>query len=252
MISVNPINEFEKFDLVDKQGIRRHLKLYSKNGNIYIGPVQVLFNRSFVFKDKHRLDFISKIDLHGNELLHVSTLFNKIGEHEYYSNFRINTIKQFLFDKGYTEEDFIIKDKIYTCIKENFIEFGFNSMNFGLDKKGDIWVHYKEYEEQKQYKDIVNQLTIGERNEFEKEYRRMLRFIRYANIKKSGEVKCFALKSINITKLYRWLSDNRLLHKVKYVADIYNDVVRELDFTDINKNNTILKVIVTENGIKRK
>lgn len=252
MIRVNPINEYEKFELVDKQNIKRQLKLYNKNGNLYLGPVQALFNRTFVFKDKHRIDFISKIDNHCNELLHVTTLFDKINTQECYSNFTIDMIKEFLFGLGFTEEDLVLKDKTYTCARENFIDFGFNSMNFCLDKKGDIWVHYKGYEEEKQYRDIVNQLSMGEINEFEKEYRKMLRFIRYVNIKKNGEVKCFALKSINITKLYRWLSDNSLIHKVRYVTDIYNDTLRELSFTDIDVSNTIVKVVVTKDGIKLK
>ena len=122
-------------------------------------------------------------------------------------------------------------------------------MNFCLDRKGDIWVHYKEYEEQKQYREIVNKLPENKIEEFDKEFRRMIRFIRYASIDNEGNVKGFALKSVNISKLYRWLSENHLIHKVNYVADIYNETTRELSFTDINESNTYVKVIATKDGL---
>ena len=144
MIRVSIIPDVESFYVVDKNNIRRKLKIYSKKGNVYIGPVQSLFNRNFVYKDKYRLDFASKLDGHLNELLHVQTLFEKIEQQTTYSNFTVDMIKDILYDKGYTDDDFYMKDKIYTCAKENFIEFGFNTMNFCLDRKGDIWVHYKE------------------------------------------------------------------------------------------------------------
>lgn len=251
MIRVNAISEFEKFVIEDKQGVRRNLKLYVKNGNVYIGPVQALFNRVFICKDKHRMDFISKLDNHFNELMHVTTVFNKIKECGIYSNFTVDMLKAFLKERGLDDSDLELKDKIYTCGREQFIDFGFNSMNFCLDKKGDIWVHYKEYEEQKQYRDIVNHLSIAQLNEFEKDYRKMLRFIRYASVK-GDNVKCFSLKSINISKLYRWLSDNHIIHKVKYVSDIYNETLRELSFVDIDKKSPYVKVVVTKEGIKLK
>lgn len=251
MIRVNAICEFEKFMVEDKKGIVRNLKLYVKNGNVYIGPVQSLFNRVFICKDKHRMDFISKLDNHFNELMHVTTVFKKINECEIYSNFTVDMLKAFLKERGFDNDDLELKDKIYTCGREYFIDFGFNSMNFCLDKKGDIWVHYKEYEEQKQYRDIVNQLSMSELNEFEKEYRKMLRFIRYASVR-GDSVKCFSLKSINITKLYQWLSDNHIIHKVKYVSDIYNETLRELSFIDSNEDSAYIKVLVTKEGIKLK
>ena len=77
----------------------------------------------------------------------------------------------------------------------------------------------------------------------------MIRFIRYANIDDAGNVKGFALKSINISKLYKWLSENHLIHKVNYVSDIYNEAVRELGFTDITVENTFVKVIATTEGL---
>lgn len=249
MIRVSAISDFEKLELIDKSGIKRSLKMFIKNKNIYIGPIQSLFNRTYVCKDKNRMDFISKLDKNFNELMHVSIIFEKINEFNLYSNFTESIIKEYLYSKGFIDEDFELKNKTYTCAKENFIEFGFNSMNFCLDRKGDIWVHYKEYEEQKQYREIVNKLPENKIEEFDKEFRRMIRFIRYANIDNEGSVKGFALKSINISKLYRWLSENQLIHKVNYVADIYNETLRELSFTDIDESNTYVKVIATKDGL---
>jgi hypothetical protein len=249
MIRVSAISDFEKFELIDKNGIKRSLKMFVKNKNIYIGPIQSLFNRTYVCKDKNRMDFISKLDKNFNELMHVSIIFEKINEFNLYSNFTESIIKEYLYSKGFIDEDFELKNKTYTCAKENFIEFGFNSMNFCLDRKGDIWVHYKEYEEQKQYREIVNKLPENKIEEFDKEFRRMIRFIRYANIDNEGNVKGFALKSINISKLYRWLSENQLIHKVNYVTDIYNETLRELSFTDIDESNTYVKVIATKDGL---
>lgn len=249
MIRVSAISDFEKFELIDKNGIKRSLKMFVKNKNIYIGPIQSLFNRTYVCKDKNRMDFISKLDKNFNELMHVSIIFEKINEFNLYSNFTESIIKEYLYSKGFIDEDFELKNKTYTCAKENFIEFGFNSMNFCLDRKGDIWVHYKEYEEQKQYREIVNKLPENKIEEFDKEFRRMIRFIRYANIDNEGNVKGFALKSINISKLYRWLSENQLIHKVNYVTDIYNETLRELSFTNIDESNTYVKVIATKDGL---
>ena len=249
MIRVSIIPEVESFYVLDKNSIKRRLKIYSKKGNVYIGPVQSLFNRNFVFKDKYRLDFSSKLDGHLNELLHVQTLFEKIEQQNAYSNFTVEMIKEILYNKGFTDEDFYMKDKTYTCAKENFIEFGFNTMNFCLDRKGDIWVHYKEYEEQKQYREIVSKLDKTKLKEFEKDYRKMNRFVRYVNTDDLNEIKCFSLRSINISKLYQWLTDNHLIHKVKYVSDIYNDVTRELDFTEVTVENSYMKVLVTKDGI---
>lgn len=249
MIRVSAISDFEKLELIDKNGIKRSLKMFIKNKNIYIGPIQSLFNRTYVCKDKNRMDFISKLDKNFNELMHVSIIFEKINEFNLYSNFTESIIKEYLYSKGFIDEDFELKHKTYTCAKENFIEFGFNSMNFCLDRKGDIWVHYKEYEEQKQYREIVNKLPENKIEEFDKEFRRMIRFIRYANIDNEGSVKGFALKSINISKLYRWLSENQLIHKVNYVTDIYNETLRELSFTDIDESNTYVKVIATKDGL---
>lgn len=249
MIKVYAISEVENYELIDLKNIKRRIRLYNKNGNLYIGPIHSLFNRNFVYKDKCRLDFVSKLDNHFNELLHVQSVFKKIEKQSNYSNFTIDMIKDFLKEKGYTEEDMTLKSKTYTCAKENFIDFGFNTMNFCLDKKGDIWVHYKEYEEQKQYREIINQLNPNSLKDFEKEYRKMNRFIRYVNTEDVNDIKCFALKSINVSKLYSWLSDNKIIHKVKYISDIYNDAMRELSFTDITPENTYVKVIVTEEGI---
>lgn len=249
MIRINLISNFEKYDLEDKNGVKRCLKLYEKNGRIYLGPVQSLFNRIYVCKDKCRLDFFSKLDNHFNELMHISVVFDKINEFPMYSNFTIDMIKEFIYSKGYTEDNFKMKSKTYTCAKENFIEFGFNSMNFCLDRKGDIWVHYKEYEEQKQYREIIKNLNNNKLEEFDKMYRKSIRFIRYASVDSNGKVKCFSLKSINVTKLYQWLSDNHIIHKIHYVSDIYNETLRELSFTDITVENTYVKVVLTENGL---
>ena len=109
-------------------------------------------------------------------------------------------------------------------------------------------MHYKEYEEQKQYREIANKLSGDKLTEFDKAYKKMIRFIRYANVD-GNKVKGFALKSINISKLYEWLTDNHLIHKVNYVTDIYNEAQRELSFTDITTENTYVKVIATEDGV---
>ena len=249
MIRVSAISDFEQFELIDKHGVKRKLKMFEKNGNIYIGPVQALFDRTHICKDKNRMDFTSKLDKRFNELLHVSSIIEKINKHKTYSYFTKDIILEFLYSKGYTEEDIILKNKTYTCARENFIEYGFNSMNFCLDRREDLWVHYKEYEEQKQYREIIKNIPKEKLSDFENEYKKMVRFIRYANIDNEGNVKGFALKSINISKLYRWLSDNYLIHKINYVSDIYNEVTRELEFTDITVENTFVKVIATPDGL---
>ena len=249
MIRVSAVSEFEKFELVDKDGVKRSLKLFEKNGNLYIGPVQSLFNRTYICKDKNRMDFTSKLDKRFNELLHVSSIFEKINKHKTYSYYTIEILKDYLYSKGYTDNDFTLKNKTYTCARENFIEYGFNSMNFCLDRRDDIWVHYKEYEEQKQYREIINVIPENKLKAFNDDYKKMLRFIRYAHIDDNNNVKGFALKSINISKLYNWLTENHLIHKVNYVSDIYNEAVRELSFTDITVENTFVKVIATEDGL---
>lgn len=249
MIRVSAVSEFERFTIVDKNGVERKLKMFVKNNNIYLGPVQALFNRTYVCKDKNRMDFVSKLDKGFNELLHISSIFEKISKHKVYSNFTIELLKQFLYTKGYTDEDFTLKNKIYTCARENFIEYGFNSMNFCLDRRDDIWVHYKDYEETKQYREIVNKVPEHKMKEFETCYKKMIRFIRYAAVQDDGTVKGFALKSINISKLYEWLSDNHLIHQVNYVSDIYHEAKRELSFSDITVDNTYVKVIATTEGL---
>ena len=249
MIRVSAVSEFERFTLVDKNGVERKLKMFVKNNNIYLGPVQALFNRTYVCKDKNRMDFVSKLDKGFNELLHISTIFEKIKKHKVYSNFTIDLLKQFLYTQGFTDEDFILKNKTYTCAKENFIEYGFNSMNFCLDRRDDIWVHYKDYEEQKQYREIISKVPSHKMEDFENCYKKMIRFIRYASIQDDGSVKGFALKSINISKLYEWLSSNHIIHQVNYVSDIYHETKRELSFSDVNVDNTYVKVIATPEGL---
>jgi hypothetical protein len=248
MMRVSYVEPLERFVLKDKNGIDRRLKLYYKNGNLYLGGVQALFNRHYVCKDKNRIEFTSKLTKRYTELMHIATIFEKIDKHKVYSNFTKEMLKEALYAKGYTDEDFTLKDKLYTCARENFIEYGFNSMNFCLDRRDDIWVHYKEYEETKQYNEIVKNLPVELLRTFERDYSKMVRFIRYAEVK-DNEVRCFALKSINITKLYRWLSDNKVLHSINYVSDIYHETLRELDFTEVDKDNTYVKVIATSEGV---
>lgn len=249
MMRVSYIHDVEKFELVDKNGVNRKLKVYVKNNNIYIGPLHGLFNRNFVCKDSNRIDFVSKLDLGSGELMHVSVIFDKIKKHRVYSNYTIDLIKEFLYGKGFTDEDFKLQPKNYTCAKEHFIEYGFNSMNVCLDRREDVWVHYKDYEETKQYKEIISKLSKDKIKEFEKEYKKMSRFIRYANVDENGNVKCFALKSVNITKLYRWASDNHIIHKINYVSDIYHEAVRIIDLEGTTVDNTYIKVTVTEDGL---
>lgn len=249
MMRVSFVEPLERFTIVDKNGIERRLKLYYKKGNLYLGGVQALFNRHYVCKDKNRMEFTSKLTRRYTELMHISVIFEKIDKHKVYSNFTKEMLKEALYAKGYTDDDFTLKDKLYTCTRENFIQYGFNSMNFCLDRRNDIWVHYKEYEEHKQYNEIVKQIPPNKLRDFEKEYNcKMVRFIRYAEVTDDGNVNCFALKSINITKLYNWLSENKIIHSVNYVADIYHETLRELDFTDVDINNTYVKVIATSDG----
>ena len=40
-----------------------------------------------------------------------------------------------------------------------------------------------------------------------------------------------------------------MIHKINYVADIYNEVTRELEFTGITVENTFVKVIATPDGL---
>ena len=249
MFRVSYVESVEKFVLKDKNGIERKIKMFVKNGNIYLGPLHSLFNRNFVCKDINRIEFSSKLDTDHHELMHVSVLFNKIKKHVVHSNFTIPMIEQFLFSKGYTEDDLTFKDKLYTCGKEHFIEYGFNSMNVCLDRRDDIWVHYKEYEEKKQFNEILKTLPEGTIGKFKKAYKnKMVRFIRYANVKEDGTVECFALKSINISKLYRWLTDVSIIHKVNYVVDIYHEATRIIELANTTSENTYVKVVVTEDG----
>lgn len=253
MMRVSYVEPLERFTLVDKNGIERRLKLYYKKGNLYLGGVQALFNRHYVCKDKNRIEFTSKLTKRYTELMHISVIFEKIDKHKVYSNFTKEMLKEALYAKGYTDDDFTLKDKLYTCAKENFIQYGFNHMNFCLDRRDDLWVHYKEYEEHKQYSEIVKHIPACDLRDFEKEYGcHMVRFIRYAEVSDDGTVRCFALKSINITKLYKWLSDHKLIHSVDYVADIYHETMRMLDFAEVNKDNTYVKVIATADGVTLK
>lgn len=249
MMRVSYVEPTERFTIEDKNGIKRRLKLYYKNGNLYLGSVSALFNRHYVCKDKNRIEFTSKLTKHYTELMHISVIFEKIDKHKVYSNFTKDMLKEFLYSKGYTDDDFTLKEKAYTCGVENFIEYGFNSMNFCLDRRGDIWVHYKDYEENKQYNEIVKHISKELLRQFECDYKKMVRFVRYADMTKPGEVKCFALKSINITKLYQWLNDHHLIHSVNYVADIYHESLRMLDFSDVNEDNTYVKVLATSEGV---
>ena len=249
MMKVRAIEPTEVFMLKDKNGIERKIKLFYKKGNLYLGSLAVLFNRHYICKDKNRIEFTSKLSSHFTELMHIATIFEKIDQHKVYSNFTKEILKECLYSKGYTDEDFILKPKPYTCCKENFIEYGFNSMNFCLDRKENIWVHYKEYEENKQYKEIIKNIPNNKIKEFEQEYKSMVKFIRYAEVLDDNKVNCFALKSINITKLYQWLNDNHVIYKVNYVSDIYHETLRVLSFSDINIDNTYVKVLVTPDGI---
>lgn len=253
MIRVSMVNEYEVYSLDDKNGVSRQIKLFTANGNIYMGPVQSLFDRTYVMRDKHRMNFVSKLDTKQNELIHVSVILNKIREIGRYSYYTEEMIINFLKGLGYTEDDLTLKEKQYSTSKEMFIEYGFNSMNFCLDRRGDIWVHYKAYEEKKQYREILSHIGRDElRVEFEKMYRKIFRFIRYINMDDGNDIKCFALKSINITKLYFWLKDHGLIHKISYVSDIYNETLRELEFHDVNVNDSYIKVVVDSDGVRLK
>lgn len=253
MIRVNMIHESEMFKLEDKNGVVRQIKLFESHGNIYMGPVHALFDRTYVMKDKNRINFVSKIDLKQNELMHVSVILEKIEEHKHYSYYTKDMIINFLKERGYTEEDIALKPKIYSTAKEMFIEYGFNSMNFCLDRRGDIWVHYKSYEEKKQHMDILAHIkTEEEKIEFEKMYKRLFRFVRYTNMDDENNIKCFALKSINITKLYFWLSEQQLIHKVNYVSDIYNETLREIAFHNVKVDDPYIKVIIDNDGARLK
>lgn len=253
MIRVSMIHDYETVKLEDKNGIVRQMKLFEVHGNIYMGPVHALFDRTYVMKDKHRMNFVSKLDVKQNELLHVNVVLEKIKEHKHYSYYTEDMIINFLKERGYTENDMTLKPKIYSTAKEMFIEYGFNSMNFCLDRRGDIWVHYKSYEEKKQYLDILAHINNKEeKEEFEKMYKKLFRFVRYTNIDDPENIKCFALKSINITKLYHWLNDHKLIHKVNYVSDIYNETLREIEFHDVKADDPYIKVIIDNDGVRLK
>lgn len=228
MIRVNMVQEVETITIEDKNGIMRRLNIFVKEDNMYIGPVQALFDRTFILKDRHRMDFNSKLDKHQNEMPHVSFILDKIEKFPNHSYFTKEAIMELIVERGIQNVE--LKPKVYTACRELFIEFGFNSMNFCLDRRGDIWVHYKLYEEQKQRKNILKNLSEELQDEFESLYNRSFRFIRYVHIEEDGSIKCFALKSLNISKLYRWLSDKMLIHKVEYVSEIYNETLRELEF----------------------
>ena len=253
MIRVSMVNDYKIHTIFDKKGVGRQIKVFKTNDNIYLGPVQTLFDRTYVMKDKHRMNFVSKLDTKQNELAHVQVILNKIKEYGRYSYYTEEEIKRFLIGLGYTEDDMTLKPKIYSTSKEMFIEYGFNSMNFCLDRRGDIWVHYKAYEEKKQYREILNNIDNDDlKEEFEKMYRKIFRFVRYVNMDDENDIKCFALKSINITSLYFWLKEHALIHKVNYVGDVYNETLRELAFHDISSNDSYVKVIIDSDGVRLK
>lgn len=253
MIRVSMVSEYNTYTIFDKKGVGRQIKIFKSNDNIYLGPVQTLFDRTYVMKDKHRMNFVSKLDNKQNELMHVRVVLDKIREYGCYSYYTEDGIVNFLKGLGYTEDDMSLKPKIYSTSKEMFIEYGFNSMNFCLDRRGDIWVHYKAYEEKKQYREILNNINNSVlRDEFEKMYRKIFRFVRYINMDDENNVKCFALKSINITKLYFWLKDHGLIHKINYVGDIYNETLRELEFHNVSSEDNYTKVIIDSEGVRLK
>lgn len=228
MIRVNMVQEIGTKIVRDKNGITRKLNLFVKDDNLYIGPVQALFDRTFILRDRHRMDFNSKLDKHQNEMPHVSFILDKIEKFPNHSYFTKGAILDVIIESGVRSIE--LKPRTYIACKELFIQFGFNSMNFCLDRRGDIWVHYKSYEEQKQRRDILKNLSDDLYKEFDSLYNKSFRFIRYVHIEDDGEVKCFALKSLNISKIYRWLTDKMLIHKVNYISEIYNEAVRELEF----------------------
>lgn len=251
MIRVSMLHEIQRISVKDKDGYDKKINLFEKNGTIYMGPAQSIFNRTYVLKDRSRLNFISKIDIAGNELLNLSVLMNLIKTNPRHSYFTEEGIMEILTNLGYDESYLKLKPKTYTCAKEMFIEYGFNTMNFCLDRRGDIWVHYKTYEEQKQYRHITSFISNNDFDEFNHFYKKICRYVRYIDTDTINEpnVQCFALRSLNITKLYRWLSDKHLIHKVKYVADVYNETLREIEFYGVTIENSYYKVIATEDGL---
>lgn len=251
MIRVNMVQDVEVISIKDKTGVVRQLKIFIKDDSMYIGPVQTLFDRNYILRDRHRIDFNSKLDMHQNELAHVSFILDKIDKFPDNSYFTKGQIFDMVIDFNVSSLE--LKKKTYTACEELFIEYGFNSMNFCLDRRGDIWVHYKQYEEQKQRKNILKALSREQQVQFDELYRKCFRFIRYVNIdKETNEIKCFALKSLNITKIYRWLTDMMLIHKVDYVSDIYNAAMLELEFHKPEDNDMCYKVQSDKDGIRLK
>lgn len=253
MIRVSMVQDVEIINVEDKNGVMRQLRIFVKDDNMYIGPVQALFDRTYVLKDRHRMNFNSKLDKHQNELPHISFILDKIENFPEYSYFDKETMIKLAVERNI--QDLNVKKKIYTACEELFIEYGFNSMNFCLDRRGDIWVHYKQYEEQKQRKSILKVINDDKLlEEFEALYRKCFRFIRYVNIdKNTNEIKCFALKSLNITKLYIWLADHMIIYKVDYVSDVYNETLRELEFHKPEEGEDMCyKIYSDKNGFKLK
>ena len=125
---------------VDKNGVERRLKLYFKKGNLYLGGVQALFNRHYVCKDKNRIEFTSKLTRRYTELMHISVIFDKIDKHKVYSNFTKEILKEALYAKGYTDEDFTLKDKLNgnSIFKGNVSEIKKQILNI----KGILDIHH--------------------------------------------------------------------------------------------------------------
>lgn len=230
MIRVNTVSTTKEVTTVDKKRSQRNLQIVVEDGKVYLGPVGAIFDRKYVMRDKNRAYLTSKLTTNFGELLNISTLLSKIKTYPYYSYFTKDMIIKLLEENGISSQIINYEPETYTCAREHVIDFGFNTMNFCIDNHDDIWVYYKEYEEQKQFRSIINKLSHDQFKEFMLVYPKMVRYIRYVNTNNQDNLKGFALKSINVSKLYKWLDEVHVLHNINYVSDIYNECTRIMAF----------------------
>lgn len=252
MLRMNLVNreQIERFVVKNKKGDDIQLEIFRKEGNIYIGPSTMLFHE--LFKDTHRIRFESMLDPYGRELLHLSTIFKYLNIYEEYCNITKEELVNKLKEKGVDLNDTTIKNKTYSASKQLSVKFGFSDMTFTEDIKGNIWVFMRKFEFKKLKNEIINNIPKHKINDFIKEYKKLVRYIRYIDtdsIQEDGRVRAFALKSINITELYNWLEDNKCLHLVSYVADLYNECAREIEFDNSFPIEGYYKIISTEEGL---
>lgn len=251
MIRMSILNkeQIKNIKITSKNNDILELEIFEKEGNIYIGPSTMLFNT--LFEDTNRVRFESKIDKKGNELLHVSTILKYIDKFENYSLITRESLISSLVENGYDINDLTIKEKVYSASKEMMIKYGFSDTEFTKDLKGNIWMFLRSFELNKLKNEIADNLPKHKIKIFRRDFKKMIRYIRYIDtksIQEDGKVRAFVYKSVNITELYKWLNENKSLHLVDYVADLYNLAIREADFEEYYPDK-YYRVVCTENGL---